>query len=475
MNFFGIAIFFEICYNDFTEFLTIMKKLPVPENFMKLASLCPFPLYAVGGSVRDFLAGFPLARPDWDIAAAGREDDLIAAARKCGFSVKSVYKNTGTVKLKDEGGEEYEFTRFRSDKYVRGTHTPSEITFTDDMEVDARRRDFCANAVYYDVKAERFCDPLGGIADIEKKILRTVKPAREVFGEDGLRLMRLARQSAELGFSPDKEALQGAAEHSTLIRDISPERIYKELCLILHADEKHGFREAPYRGLDILRKTGVLKEILPELALGDGMKQRSDFHDHDVLEHSLRCAMYAPKEIRIAALLHDVGKPFCFLRDGKYHLHAEEGPRIAAEILSRLKAPKKVIQETAELVRLHMRDYDLNMKESKVRTEIVTSYPLLEKLFALKQADFSACKDNLSVAPSVAKWRGIIERMKEEGVPFTVKQLAVNGKDLQEYGIPPEQIGNVLGDLLLYCALDGRRNNRDSLLKHLNQIKKDTP
>lgn len=441
----------------------------IPDNLIQLAKECPFPLYVVGGSVRDFLAGFPLRSPDWDICAAGREEDFIAAAEQCGFSVKSVYRNTGTVKLKDLAGAEYEFTRFRSDKYVRGTHTPTEITFTDDMEVDARRRDFCANAVYYDIKAEKFCDPLGGMKDIKHKILRTVMPARKVFGEDGLRLMRLARQSAELGFSPDEEAVNGAREHRALIRDIAPERIYKELDLILHADEKHGDREAVYRGLKILHQTGVLMEILPELAIGDGMKQRSDFHDHDVLEHSLRCAKYAPSRIRLAALLHDVGKPFCMLRDGKYHLHAEEGERIAAEILTRLKAPKKLAEEVVRLVGLHMRDYDLNMKESKVRLEIVNCFPFLDDLFALKQADFSACKDDLSPAPSVVKWKAVIEQMKREGAPFTVKELAVNGNDLLKTGLAPERVGAVLHELLAYCASDGSRNEREGLLSRVQK------
>lgn len=451
-----------------------MKQI-LPNNLIRLAKRCPFPLYVVGGSVRDFLAGFPQRMdPDWDICAAGREDDFIAAARKSGFTVKSVYRNTGTVKLKDEANAEYEFTRFRSDKYVRGGHKPSEITFTDDMATDARRRDFCCNAVYYDIRADKICDPLGGVKDIANKTLRTVMPARKVFGEDGLRLMRLARLSAELGFSPDEEALLGAREHRALIRDIAPERIFAELNLTLHADEKHGFEDAPYRGLKILHAAGVLGEILPELALGDGMAQRSDFHAHDVLEHSLRCVKYAPAEIRFAALLHDAGKPFCFFRDGNFYAHAEEGARIAGEILTRLKAPKKLIGETAALVKEHMRDYNLAMKESKVRREIVNGYPLLKKLFALKQADYSACKDDLSPAPSVVKWRAVLEKMRGEGVPFTVKELALSGTDLLALGLKPERIGTVLDELLDYCAQDGKRNERGALLKHVEKIYKDT-
>ena len=443
----------------------------IPENLRKLADACPFSLYVVGGSVRDFLAGYPLPEnADWDISAPIAESELLDAAKMSGFTARAVYRATGTVKLEDCAGKGYEFSRFRSDAYVRGVHTPVEIFFTDDIHLDARRRDFCANAVYFDIKGGKFVDPLGGIPDIENRILRTVAPAEKVFGEDGLRLMRLARISAQTGFVPDGECLDGAKRNAALVKDIVPERIFTELQLLLYSDALHGDANAPYRGLSLLRETGVLREIIPELALGDKMSQRADFHDHDVLEHSFRCVCYAPPEIRLAALLHDVGKPFCFLRDGNFHAHPEEGARIARDILTRLKAPKKTIAETETLVRIHMRDFNLLMKESKVRRELVEYRPLLEKLFALKQADYSACKDDLSPAPAVLKWRAELQKMKEEGAPLSLKELAVDGKDAQSAGIPPARISDVLDELLFYCACDGARNNREHLLKRLKKL-----
>ena len=294
----------------------------LPRNLIKLADRCRRPLYVVGGSVRDFLAGYPLGNgTDWDISSPMPEEELIEACEALGIQVRAVYRHTGTVKLEDGDGRGYEFTRFRSDKYVRGMHTPSEITFTEDIACDARRRDFCANAVYYDIRADKFCDPLGGIPDIEKRTLRTVREPERVFGEDGLRLMRLARIAAETGFTPDEACMAGARQNASLIADISPERIFTELRLLLLADSKHGERQAPCRGLRILRDTGVLNVILPELALGDGMNQRKDFHVFDVLEHTIRCVGHAPAEIRFAALFHDVGKPFCLLRDGNFYAH----------------------------------------------------------------------------------------------------------------------------------------------------------
>ena len=445
-----------------------MQKI-LPESLKVLASACEKPLYLVGGAVRDFHLEKLTKESDFDICSFMTEKELISAAEQCGFTVQALYANTGTVKIADANGVGYEFTRFRSDKYVRGKHTPSEIEFTDDIYKDAIRRDFCANAVYYDIKSGEFLDPLGGIEDIRKRTLRTVAPARKVFGEDGLRLMRLARIAAQIGFAPDEECLSGAKAHADLIRDIAPERIYTELHLLLHADQKQGNADGPYRGLKILHETGVLKEILPELALGEGMKQRAEFHDHDVLEHSLRCVRYAAPQIRFAALLHDVGKPFCTLRDGNSHRHPEEGERLVYEIMGRLKAPKKLTERTAKLVRLHMRDYNLEMKESKLRRELAENYDLLEELLLLKQADFSACKDVLSEAPCVTKWRAMLEKMRREGSPLKMSELAVGGADLLKAGVKPQEVGTVLNEIFYRCVMDGHMNDRAKLLAYIGR------
>ncbi len=439
----------------------------LPENLIALADACALPLYVVGGSVRDLLAGHPPeGDADYDLASPMSEEDFIAACEKCGTHVRAVYPRTGTVKVRDEAGHDYEFTRFRTDRYLRGLHTPAEIAFTDDILSDARRRDFCANAVYYDIRAERYVDPLGGMEDIERRLLRTVRAPECVFGEDGLRLLRLARIAAQTGFAPDAAALAGASANAALIEDIAPERVFRELQLLLQADARHGDAEAPYRGLCILRDTTVLGHTMPALACGEGMAQRSDFHSYDVLEHAFRCVRYAPARIRWAALLHDVGKPFCMRRDGNFHAHAEEGAPIAAKILSGLRAPKALVDETAFLVKMHMRDFDCRMRESKVRADIRACGDRLPLLFALKQADFSACKDDLSPAPTVEKWRVVAEKMRAEGVPMTLGELAVGGDDIRALGVPPRETSRVLRELLDFCLQDGRRNRRDCLLKH---------
>ena len=437
----------------------------LPEKLKELASLSEEPLYVVGGAVRDFLLGNLENDPDFDLSSPMEGEKFGTLAERCGFQIRAVYKNTGTVKIEDGSGNGYEFTQFRSDHYVRGLHTPAEIEFTRDIQKDARRRDFCANAVYYDVKRGEFCDPLGGIEDIKQRKLRTVAPAEKVFGEDGLRLLRLARIAGQIGFTPDEECMDGAKRNAALIRDISPERIFTEMKLLLHSDLKHREKDGPYRGLQILHHIDVLKEILPELALGEGMKQRADFHDHDVLEHSLRCVRYSDPKIRFAALLHDVGKPLCSLRDGNFHLHPEEGEKLTYVILGRWKAPKKLTEETARLVRLHMRDYNLEMKESKLRRELAQDYDVLDDLLLLKQADFSACKDDLREAPCVTKWRDVLRKMREEGCPLTISELKIGGDDVLRAGVPPKEVGEALQTLFDRCLLDGKLNEREKLLE----------
>ena len=437
----------------------------LPKSLISLSKTLPTPLFLVGGSVRDYLAGFTNNAPDLDICAALPAEAFASFAKQNGFTVKSVYKHTGTVKLQDTGGNDYEYTCFRSDKYVRGTHTPTEIFFTDDIALDARRRDFTCNAVYYDIAADKFVDPLDGIAAIKEKRLTTVAAAKKVFGEDGLRLMRLARQAAQLGFTPDKETLDGAKVNAQLIKDISPERIFTELCLILQADQKYGVKNGHYTGIKLLEEIGVLSILMPELTLGKNMVQRADFHDHDVLEHSFRVLLYSHPSIRLAALLHDVGKPFCTLRDNNRYDHNLQGARIARDILNRLKAPKKVIERVCYLTELHMYDLNCETRESKLRRYLVQHYAVMDELLLLKQADFSGCKDNLSIAPTVARWKALLAQMKAERVPFSLKELAINGNDLLALSIPPRHISEILQKLLEHTAITPSDNEKERLCR----------
>lgn len=437
----------------------------LPEKLKTLADALDKPLYVVGGTCRDFLAGLNKACADRDICAPLSAQDMCAAAEKVGFTVSAVYKNTGTV-LMSADGEDYEFTSFRTDRYVRGKHSPAEVFFTDDIASDARRRDFKCNAVYYDIAARKFVDPLGGIDDIENRRISTVVDAKKVFGEDGLRLMRLCRIAAQTGFKPTEECMNGARENCALIGDIAAERVWAELNAILHADLKYGVKGAQYEGLKLLSQTGVLAHVLPELALGENMEQRKDFHDHDVLEHTLRCVLYAPPKIRLAALLHDVGKPYCKLNYGRFARHEEEGAVIAEAICRRLRVPVKDMTGACALVRWHMYDLSGAASDNKVRKFIVNHLDIFDDLLALKQADFSACKDDSKVAPCVKKWKDIYSAMQKEGVPLTVKELDIRGNELIGAGISPDETAKTLKMLLGECVVGNVSNQKEKLIRY---------
>lgn len=443
--------------------------LVVSEKLISLAEKLSRPLYIVGGRVRDCLANLNTKSIDTDLSAPISAEEFSRAAEDLGIKTDATYKNTGTVKITVDG-EWCEFTSFRSDEYIRGEHRPAATYFTDDINLDARRRDFKCNAVYYDICAGKFVDPLGGIEDIKDKKISTVAPAKKVFGEDGLRLMRLARIAAQTGFVPDAECLNGAKENAGLIKDISAERIYTELAAILTSDLKYGCADGPYRGLKILQEIEVLEKILPELTAGAGLNQRKDFHKYDVLEHSLRAVKYSPAEVRFAALLHDIGKPCCYEKSGRFVGHEEEGARLARNICARLKVSKNLTEETAELIALHMYDIRCDAKISKARKFIVKNYALFDKLLMLKQADYSACKDEMDIAPFVKKYTEIINEMKSEGVPFTLKELKLKGDMLIKAGFAPANVGTTLENLLYDCCTGQVENDAEKLLARAVKI-----
>ena len=167
----------------------------------------------------------------------------------------------------------------------------------------------------------------------------------------------------------------------------------------------------------------------------------------------------------LAALLHDVGKPFCMLRDGNAHEHPVEGVRLATDILHRLKAPKKETQKILFLIQWHMYDFNCQTKESKLRRFFVCNANRLDDLLALKQADFSACTDDFSPAPTCVRWKALLKRMENENVPFSLKTLAIKGDDLLTLGIAPARIATLLQRLLTHTAVEPKDNKKEKLLR----------
>ncbi len=441
-------------------------KISFDARIKKLSKILTNPLYAVGGYVRNFLIdGCP--SDDVDLAGDITLEELIPAVKTVGFNVLAEYKRTGTLVFGDDYQNRYEFTALRREEYLQGGgHTPCVVEPTHSVYEDALRRDFKCNAVYYDIKNDCIVDPLGGVQDIKNKVLDTVTHPKEVFSHDGLRLMRLARFCGELNFKPTPQVLEGAMLYADNIKDISVERIYAELNKMLCSDFKYPFSDpnGHYTALKVLDDTRVLDRILPELTLGRGMAQRTDYHKYDVLEHSLKCVYYSPKQVRLSALLHDVGKPFCMVRDGAFNKHAQEGERLAQNILKRLKASEADCNKVVSLTKYHMLDLELNMRESKLRRFIVSNAHLLSDLLALKQADYSAGKDDVSECPAVKKWQALYKTMLSDGTPFNLSQLKITSSDLIKAGYKGAQIGKKLQALFDYCVLHPADNRRDRLL-----------
>ena len=440
-------------------------KIPFSPQIEHLAEIFPVPFYAVGGYVRNFLINKSMSF-DVDLAAPLKSQDAVEYVARAGLKVVAEYDKTGTVVFSD-GKRKYEYTSFRKDEYSGGGHSPEKTTFTDDIFADALRRDFKCNAVYYDIKKCETVDPLGGVSDIKNKILDTTGSPITVFSHDGLRLMRLARFAGELNFTPTEDVIAGARKYSANINDVAKERVLDELKKILVADKKYPFSDAygHYTALKILDETRVLDEIIPELAAGRGINQRKDFHNYDVLEHSLKTVLYADRKIRLAALIHDVGKPVCYAEKGNFIGHDKRGEEIVREIAARLKFDNKEKEKATFLAGHHMVDLDLNMRESKIRLFIVENLKYFPDLMLLKQADFSAGKDDLSPAPSVVKWRKIFDEMKAENLPFTVKELDITAQDLINMGFIKERLGLALKTLLKKAVSGEVKNEKAALIK----------
>ena len=442
------------------------------KNLIELSKSLKKPIYAVGGIVRNYLLSGEFTG-DVDICGTISVEELAPKLEKFNFKLVAEYKRTGTVVFKGKENT-YEYTAFRKEVYKEGgEHTPIFTEFTEDICEDALRRDFKCNAVYLNLSDMTIADVLGGVQDIKNRVLSTVDSPEKVFKSDGLRLLRLARFAGELNFTPAKEVLSAMARFKDNVLDISKERIYSELNKILVCDTKYSFSDPKghYTAIKILEKTGVLDNILPELTMGRGMVQRADYHNYDVLEHSLKTLLYAPQSIRWQALLHDVGKPYALKKDGNFYFHNVYGEQIAIDCLKRLKADNKTIKLTKFLVKEHMLDIDCKMKEGKLKKFIVQNFSNIEALLQLKQADFMACKDSFEIAPTVEKWKKLIDKMHQENTPFSVKELKVSANEIISLGFVKERTGKALNKLLELVLLEQVENSNQKLKEALKKLK----
>jgi poly(A) polymerase len=340
----------------------LLRIAPVADRLGELFRKAGYELYLVGGSVRDALLG--RLGHDLDFATSARPDAVEKLLRRFSRAVWTIGKEYGTIGCKVEAdGATWviEVTTYRSDVYADHSRKP-HVAFGDTLSEDLLRRDFTINAMAVSIPDKKFVDPYGGLNDLARRVIRTPATPESSFSDDPLRMMRAARFAAQLGFTPAPEVVAAMRDMADRISIISAERVRDELSKLLLTDR-------PRPGLDLLVSTGLAARILPELpAL---RLERDEHHRHkDVYQHTLTVLEQAidlenrlPQQpdliMRLAALLHDIGKPATrrFEPGGKvsFHHHDVVGAKLVRKRLAALRFSGDEVKDVSDLVALHLR------------------------------------------------------------------------------------------------------------------------
>lgn len=382
------------------------------EKLYRLSQLLDNPLYLVGGAVRNSILGLPLG--DYDTASANMPNEVISRLKGTEFEILAEYPRTGTVLIGADGFKT-EHTTFRTDSYPinSGVHSPDKVEFTSDITVDALRRDFTANAIYYDLTSDSIVDPTGGIKDIEKRELRTVDDPRRVLGEDALRIMRLVRLRAELGFDIESMTLAVASELGTRVKDISRERITDEYIKTLKGTTKYGIEKVSISESMTLIKCLNCYEIVTGI---DYMSEALPYLDGKMSIETILSGIYYRAEnvetvLKGLKLSNAIVKSVC---KGVSALNASD-----------ITVP--------EFVAEHFAGY-------QIVKEFVDPYKRL-----------------------------VIDSLVASGVPTTITALKVDGDDVASMGITGKEIGTVLKTLLIN-SISYMLRTREEQLTELQKI-----
>jgi len=415
--------------------------------------------YLVGGCVRDYVMG--LDPKDYDIATDATPEqvkDLFGRTVDVGAKY-------GTVLVIDHQTlEGYEVTTFRTDsKHTDDHRRPESVTFSGNLSDDLSRRDFTMNAMAYDLNYDVIIDPYNGQEAIKEEMIKCVGCAANRFEEDALRMLRAIRFACTLGFGLDFEILVAIQSQKHLLNWISKERIRDEFNKIM----KSGL---PCYGLELLRKTGLLFKIVPELEETFQFDQMNEHHDKDVYHHILAVIEETEPNLvlRLSALFHDIGKPKVFTidNDGKGHFyqHHIESARITEHRMRKLKYDNETIESVALLVREHMSRIP-HLRPASVKKFINrVGVDNLDALFKLQKADIMGHlhRDLSHLKNLESEVYGILE----DGIPFSLKDLAINGYDLKLLGMKEgPNIGLLLNELLEEVLEDPELNMREPLLE----------
>ena len=392
-----------------------------------------FEAFWVGGCVRDRLLG--REPEDYDIATSALPDQV----EKLFARTLAVGKKFGII-LVLESDRQFQVATFRAEAdYQDGRH-PSKVSFGD-ARADAFRRDFTINGLFYDPLQDRLHDWVGGEADLRARLIRTIGRPEERFAEDHLRLLRAVRLAAQLEFQIDASTFAALQSQAPQIREISPERIREELGKLFQAPHAG-------RGLELLRQTSLLEQVLPELAPTIHCRQSPEFHPEGTVFNHLRLMLEhlpltANSSLPWAVLLHDVGKPQTASTDartGEIHFYGHEkiGAEIAQHVLERLRFPRKQLEEIVLAVRCHMQFKDvLSMRKSTLRRLLMRpTFPLELELHRL---------DCLGSHQQLELYQFLLEQARQLEQQPQVRPPLLTGDDLLALGMKP---GPELGALL---------------------------
>ena len=414
-----------------------------------------FRAFAVGGCVRDSLLG--LTPADFDLCTSAKPQDI--ARVFASHQLLHHGEKHGTIGVVLDG-EVFEITTFRTEGGYEDARHPNWVDFVENVEEDLARRDFTVNAMAYN-PSTGYVDPFGGQQDLERKILRTVGDPEARFREDALRILRGARFSARFRLTPEPVTLSAMEALAPLMENLARERVFDELCkLLLSASAE-----------DLLKFVPLLTQVLPELAPSVGFQQHSPHHRYDVFTHTAHVVEAVPAEpaLRWAALLHDVGKPASFTQDadgrGHFKGHAKVSQEIADEVLLRLKAPTALRQQVTELIGLHMTKLEPDKKLLRRRLGKL-GRERLEQLLQLQEADMGS--KGTGKQPEMAQFdhlRRLLLEIEDENSCLTLKDLALDGKALQQAGFAPgPKMGRCLNILLERVLDEQLTNEKDALL-----------
>ena len=418
-------------------------------------------VFLVGGATRDLLRGYEAN--DWDLATNAHPEEVMRYFSR--VIPTGIKHGTVTIYFK---GHALEVTTFRTESEYTDGRRPSTVQYAATIEEDLSRRDFTMNAIALELPSGRQVDPFGGAEDIKLGRIRCVGKAEERFAEDGLRPLRAVRFASQLGFTIDESTLLAIPLALNTTAKVAPERIRDEFDKILLSGK-------PSAALRLMELTGLLALLIPDLAACRGVEQKGH-HRFDVLDHSLLACDYSalhnhPQEVRLAALLHDIGKPLVRKKDAdgawSFHNHEQKSAALARQLMHQYRYPNAIAESVIHLIETHMVNYDETWKDGAVRRFIIrVGENLLPNLYRLRLADFYAKRAEEPPPDFLTPLITHIERVLAISDTLTVKDLAVNGRDLGEYGIKPgKSMGIILRELLETVLDDPSQNTRERLLE----------